>query len=986
MWLWGHLTLILGLLATALAGKKKELHLRPDKKPPSSASQGFAAYVFPLAGSKGASPLTNILLRAKDSGLGKRDVDITAEGARSGFKEGTLDQSDDGETLIFTPDEPFDTNEIVTVTARQTDNGQSFQWSFKTASGDMFDASKETFRINETIFGQALSEDGADVSLPQRLAQNDSSSSRHSAPLNSLWETVFDILLKNQREEGGGGEWRSVANYTDEDEGDEGDDGEDDDYPIEETDTAAEEPQPDTDVGYDYEPTIGEFNDTTMTGQPQEDDGHDTWHDESTPTEEAAQKEERDHEKGLEEEEQESDLDAEAEETPKAADAADTETYPVYDPWDEWEAAMGAWAEAETDGKGDNKTGKGEARLPLSEYLTLPPDHPQVIVTQPRQPGTAAGHIFTAHIRHPEHVSHDFLLILDGQSGDAVWWHRFDYSNQGWHGWSVRDLKLHDNGQVTYHDRARNGWVVLNSRYKEVDFITPKYGYASNGHGIQIDKKGHRLILANDKRHKNMAAFGGSPAGQALGVIIQELEPNGRTVFQWSSWDHLYDQFKITEQKFDRGQESVDHLHANSVDWTPDGHILVSFRHLSQVIKVDRKTGKVIWRFGGTKETSNSFDLDNPFYWQHSARMTEPGVLTVYDNHNEHPPEESRALEFHLDEKSMKAKLVWEYKHDPPRYGYAMGSVQTLSNGNKVISWAGVEPQSEPFYTEVSRDGSKLLEFRFANGMAYRALKSPWASRGEGKPTLVLNADTDPPRLHFSWNGATEVATWKVKAGQLGSPLQLVTSVPREHFETIVTLPHHNTHSPVNSCVRYKAVALDKGGTSIGRSNVVDSPWCVSRGAMCVAAEKERHDCTEGQGFITQEQCEQRGCCYRPPGIAGGKREGQPWCFRPLHGGASGKDGQQQGNVCAAWGKETRAACGTPGTNKQACEARGCCWDPQGPQGQPLCFHAGDTCSVVGKRRLACGRGLGGDQCRKRGCCYDEKKEQCFLPDSTLPT
>ncbi len=49
--------------------------------------------------------------------------------------------------------------------------------------------------------------------------------------------------------------------------------------------------------------------------------------------------------------------------------------------------------------------------------------------------------------------------------------------------------------------------------------------------------------------------------------------------------------------------------------------------------------------------------------------------------------------------------------------------------------------------------------------------------------------------LYVSWNGATEVATWRALAGPSPDRLQPFASAPREGFETALTV--HTTESYV---------------------------------------------------------------------------------------------------------------------------------------------------------------------------------------------
>jgi hypothetical protein len=64
--------------------------------------------------------------------------------------------------------------------------------------------------------------------------------------------------------------------------------------------------------------------------------------------------------------------------------------------------------------------------------------------------------------------------------------------------------------------------------------------------------------------------------------------------------------------------------------------------------------------------------------------------------------------------------------------------------------------------------------------------------------------------VYASWNGATEVASWEVLAGNAPNALAPVRSFPRTSFETRI---------PVSQTARYVAVrARDAAGAVLGMS------------------------------------------------------------------------------------------------------------------------------------------------------------------------
>ena len=116
-------------------------------------------------------------------------------------------------------------------------------------------------------------------------------------------------------------------------------------------------------------------------------------------------------------------------------------------------------------------------------------------------------------------------------------------------------------------------------------------------------------------------------------------------------------------------------------------------RHLSSIVKINRKTGDVMWILGGKQ---NEFTFINEhgenaptyFSYQHDISVLPNGNFTLFDNGEQHSPNYSRGVEYKLDVPNKTATLVWEYRHLPNDiYAAAMGSVERLPNGNYIVGW-----------------------------------------------------------------------------------------------------------------------------------------------------------------------------------------------------------------------------------------------------------------------------------------------------------
>jgi hypothetical protein len=114
--------------------------------------------------------------------------------------------------------------------------------------------------------------------------------------------------------------------------------------------------------------------------------------------------------------------------------------------------------------------------------------------------------------------------------------------------------------------------------------------------------------------------------------VIQEVDVrSGRVILEWRSLDHV-----PVADSYHPVREPFDYLHVNSIDLTPDGHLLISARHTWALYKIHRRTGEVIWTLGG-KRSDFSLDGNARFSWQHDARQLTPDTISLFDDGSDGP-------------------------------------------------------------------------------------------------------------------------------------------------------------------------------------------------------------------------------------------------------------------------------------------------------------------------------------------------------------
>jgi len=300
-----------------------------------------------------------------------------------------------------------------------------------------------------------------------------------------------------------------------------------------------------------------------------------------------------------------------------------------------------------------------------------------------------------------------------------------------------------------------------------------------------------------------------------LSGVAQEIDiATGKLVFEWDSLDHV----PISESyltKFDGTKKKpYDYFHINSIADAPDGSgdLLIGARNTWSVFKVSRKTGKVIWRLNG-KLSDFTMAPGSEFYWQHDTRPHGPNILTVFDDgwDDVMPKDEkqSRALILNIDYNAMLVTLQRQFVNSPQVLARAMGNTQLLPGGGVFVGWG-----TNPYFSEYSADGKLLLEGQLTkHDPTYRSFIGDWTAHPAELPSVAARRRPGGAMIFVSWNGATEVASWKVLAGKTRTALAPVASAPKSGFETAIAVHAKGPY--------FAAEARDAKGHVLSRSNPV---------------------------------------------------------------------------------------------------------------------------------------------------------------------
>lgn len=361
---------------------------------------------------------------------------------------------------------------------------------------------------------------------------------------------------------------------------------------------------------------------------------------------------------------------------------------------------------------------------------TLPNDRPRFTVTV--GPAPAAGRIYLSPFQinvTPNFSGAGWLYMLD-EKGALVFLRKlphpaFDFKRHVLADGTVRYTYIMSDGDPQIVSMVRSTAYVLDDQLRPMRTIRlmPTNARAAEAVGI------HDLLLLSDDHWvtesyllETAPEVGALTNVNVMACVIQEVN-HGQVVFDWDSTS-VPDLFEESTDGNAFGTPAyADYAHLNAIDLDPSNqNFVVSFRHLDEVIELDRTTGAMVWKLGGKGDQFGLAAAEKSSH-QHDARFLEPGHMIMFDNGN--ATQTTRIREYQLDPITHVATNTVAYAFDN-HYSLAMGSVQKLGT-HYFIGW-GYRAATDSDVTEI--DPSTLVksfELSFETGwVSYRARKLPY--------------------------------------------------------------------------------------------------------------------------------------------------------------------------------------------------------------------------------------------------------------------
>ena len=455
-------------------------------------------------------------------------------------------------------------------------------------------------------------------------------------------------------------------------------------------------------------------------------------------------------------------------------------------------------------------------------YVSAPSLHPPTISSVQRAPlgQLAPGYILTTNfynLNEPPIVGQSGPLILD-RGLQPVWFEpvpeRVAAANLSLQTYEGKPALAWWQGKVTNTGATESGeYVVVDQHYRTVARLKATGGWVLTVHELAIRGE-DAWVTANKNIPMDLSKYGGAYNGALIDSAVQEYNlKTGKLVRNWDALDHI--PLSEAQASLPTNAFPWDAYHVNSIDLVGNGKFVVSMRNTWAAYLVDIDTGGIDWTLGGR---SSSFKIGPSagFEWQHDVRLQAGSTVSMFDDHccqltgggtSVEATAPSRGLVLKLDQSTHTATLAAQYVGDGKFETEYMGDAQPLPNGNMFVGWG-----SRPYFSEYNRSGKLLFEGELPGpDLTYRAMIEPWVGLPLTTPAGAALQTGGRATVYASWNGATQVVSWRVLAGADPSHMTVVASATKSGFETAIPVPQ--------SYGSYEVQALDAKGHPIGTSH-----------------------------------------------------------------------------------------------------------------------------------------------------------------------
>lgn len=348
--------------------------------------------------------------------------------------------------------------------------------------------------------------------------------------------------------------------------------------------------------------------------------------------------------------------------------------------------------------------------FPLSSILAQTPPYTILTTTD----GAVPGAVVMAPIQNSNQI---YLCAVD-EEGELVFSAHTPARGFIFEPWG-------DDEFVFYNYSIRK-WVTVDQNLTPTDTLGLSIIPETDYHDVHRFEDGSYMFVVSELVIMDLSSFGGVEDAEVIQPWLIHMNVEENILREWHGLDHI-----PVNLANNLSYQLVDYLHWNAFDIDSQGGLLMSFRNISTIARLNPIDWSVDWKLGGS---GNDFQIDDPewggFLNQHDVNDIGGNRILLFDNStsNGNQPGYSRVVEYEVDTVAMTATRGWSYSHPDEIYAPAQGSVERLENGNTLIAWGNAHAGQDigTLVTEVNNQGEIVWEIQLgAYFTVYRARKIP---------------------------------------------------------------------------------------------------------------------------------------------------------------------------------------------------------------------------------------------------------------------
>ena len=438
----------------------------------------------------------------------------------------------------------------------------------------------------------------------------------------------------------------------------------------------------------------------------------------------------------------------------------------------------------------------------IQHYVSAPSLTPSTVrITTPAKPGAAPGDLFMA----PYQGKGTPGPMIAEQDGSLVWFKPLpsgeSATNMQVQQYQGKPVLTWWQGRILEVGFGQGVDEIYDTSYRHVATVKAGNGYHADLHEIRLTPEGTAWTDDFDPIEMNLSSHKGLSDGVLTDSIVQEIDvKTGLVMWEWHAMGHI--PLSESNNPAPKYHYPWDYVHINSISPGTSGDVLLSSRNTWALYDVDIASGAIRWRLGGSHSSFRQ-GSGTRFYWQHDAEWQPGGLISLFDNGSTPPKEkQSRGLLLKPDTSSHTVTLLKALTNPSKTLlASSQGNTLSLAGGGWLMGYGGL-----PNFTEYDSSGHVVLDGTLGkNVQDFRTYLAPWTATPTTRPSVAVKSGT----VYASWNGATQVASWRVLAGASADALAPVASGARSGFETAIKA----------SGGPYFAVqALDGSGNVLGTS------------------------------------------------------------------------------------------------------------------------------------------------------------------------